>query len=173
MIRGQVPFRAAGREFFLQYGTRELAEAQAALGFRRPSSQQPDIVEEADVVVEDSRGQPKLDDEGQPTYRRQKVLVNAVERQRRVIAGFEACLLNPDPEAVIAFIRIGLRPWQRSQGVTMSEEQVQEIVNAVGLTRLRLLHMEAISLGSYLTGDELEEESGSGKAESAVPASST
>ncbi len=41
--RGEVAFTALGREMFVQYGTREIAEAQAALGFHRPDPQQPNV----------------------------------------------------------------------------------------------------------------------------------
>jgi len=172
LIRGQVPFKVAGREYFVQYGTRELAEAQGALGFHRPPPQ-PDVLEEVDVPDVDGQGRPRVDDQLRPVFRRQRVLVDAAERQRRMIASFEACLMNPDPEASIEFLRVGLGPWQRSEGVRLSMEQVHDIAQGLGLTRLRLLHMKAISLGAYLTGEEAEEDAGRGKDGSAASASST
>ena len=165
-IRGEVAFTAGGREMFVQYGTREIAAAQAALGFHRPNPQQPDVAEDVDVPVY-ADGRPKLDSRQRPVFRRQRVLVDARERQRRMIQAFDACLMNPDPEASVAFLRVGLHPWQRSTGSKHTEEAVQEIVQALGLERIRLLHMQALSLGCYLTGEEAEEEA-EGKAETAA-----
>jgi hypothetical protein len=172
LMRGQVRFRATGRELYLQYGTREIAEAQGALGFHRPNPQQPDVLEEVDVALHE-KGKPKLDAAGRPTFRREQVLVDAAERQRRMIAAFEACLLNPDPAASVSFLRIGLRPWQRDQNVKLEDGAIERIVDELGFTKLRLLHVRAVSLGSYLTGDEVEEEDGEGKAASAGPAASS
>lgn len=172
MNRGQVPFTVHGRQMYLQYGTREIAEAQAALGFRRPDPQQPDVVEDVDVpvFVDAQRETAKVDDDGLPIFRRERVLVNAAERQRRMLAAFDACILNPDPEAKVAFLRIGLRPWQREQSATFTEEWFDGVVQALGLTRIGLLHMQALSDGCYLTGEEADDE---GKAEGAASASST
>lgn len=166
-IRGQVPFKVLGRDFYIQYGTREIAEVQAALGFRRPDPQQPDTVEEVDVPVylDGNEERPKLDDDGQQVFRRQRVLVNARERQRRMLAAFDACIMNPDPEAKVAFLRVGLRPWQREHpGRQYTEEWLQGIVQALGLTRIGMLHLEALAQGCYLTGEEADDE---GKAEAA------
>lgn len=105
LLRGEVPFTALGCEMFVQYGTRELAEAQTALGFRRPDPQQPDLAEAVDEVVEK---------DGVRTVQRLTVVVDAAMRQARMIKAFEACLMNPDPEAALIFFRIGLRPWERA-----------------------------------------------------------
>jgi hypothetical protein len=169
LVRGEVPFSAAGRELFLAYGTREIAEAQAALGFRRPDPFQPDVAEEIDSPVEDKPGEPKLDASGLPVFRRLRVLVDAGERQRRMLAAFEAVLMNPDPEGLLTFIRIGLRPWERHNGAKLSDEGFHGIVQALGLVRLKMLHFQAVSFGSYLKGEETDE----GKAVGAASASST
>ena len=178
MLRGQVPFSASGRDLFLCYGTREFAEAQTALGFRRPDPQLPDLAEEVDTPLEEVVGEgkdrrlgPKRDAAGLPMFRRDRVLVDHAERQRRMIAGFEAVLMNPDLEAMLVFFRIGLRSWERSANAKLSDEQFQEIVAAVGLVRMKEAHYEAIRFGAYLRGED--EETGEGKAASAASASST
>lgn len=169
--RGEIPFRARGRELYLQYGTREIAEVQTALGFHRPDPYQPDTLEEiAEPVLEG--GKPKLDAEGMEVYRRRRVRVDAVERQRRMLAAFEACLMNPDPEATLVFFRIGLGPWQRATQTRLVDEGFYEVVRELGLNEIKLLHYKAITFGSYLKG-EADEEEGEGKAGSAGPASST
>ncbi len=170
LIRGEVPFRASGRDLFVQYGTREIAEIQAALGFRRPDPFQPDVVQEVDIAVEEG-GKPKVDELGE-VFRRRRILVDASERQRRMVAAFEACWMNPDPEAAVVFFRYGLRPWERQSGAKLTEEAFHEIVRAVGLTQMKTLHFQAISFGIYLKGEEDGGESG-GKAESGGSASTT
>ena len=169
VIRGEVPFRAAGRDMFVQYGTRELAEAQAALGFRRPNPHQPDIAEEVDEPVEEG-GMVKQDAAG-VVYRRVRVIVDAAMRQRRMVDAFEACWMRPDPEAALTCFRVGLRPWERRAGTKLSDEQFDAITRALGLARIQLLHMEAVSAGLYLKGEE--EEEGGGKGAGAVSVSST
>jgi len=169
LIRGEVPFRALGRELFIQYGTREIAEAQTALGFHRPDPYQPDVVEEVDEAVEE-KGKPKVDKAGLQVFCRRRLLIDAGERQRRMLAAFEACLMNPDPEAALVFFRIGLGPWQRQSGTHLSEEGFQDIVRALGLAEIKLLHFKAVTFGAYLKG---EEEEGEGKAQGAVSVSST
>ncbi len=170
LIRGEVPFRAAGRELFLQYGTREIAEVQAALGFRRPDPFQADVVEEVDVAVEEG-GKPKVDELGE-VFRRRRLLVDASERQRRMVAAFEACWMDPDPEAAVVFLRYGLRPWERQSGAKLTEEAFHEIVRAIGLARMKTLHFQAIAFGIYLKGEEDGGES-RGKGESVASASTT
>lgn len=182
-IRGEAPFTVrGGEERFICYGTREIAEVQSALGFRRPDSQQPDVVEEIDEPIFDTSGpkevgagmlgvpKQKTDGKGRPVFRRTRVLVDAKERQRRMIAGFNACLLNPDPEAVLTFFRIGLGPWQRKLSVKLDHEAIMKIVDSLGLTRIQLLHQQALSLGCYLFGDEIEADEG--KAQGAASVSS-
>lgn len=175
LVRGEVPFVAAGREMFLAYGTREIAEAQAALGFRRPDPFQPDVAEEIDSPVfepattEGRPPTPKLDAAGLPVFRRVRTLVDAAERQRRMLAAFEATLMQPDPEGLLTFFRIGLRRWERQSGTKLSEEAFQQAVDRLGLVKLRTMHYQAVSFGSYLNGDEADE----GKAEGAASASST
>jgi hypothetical protein len=60
-----------------------------------------------------------------------------------------------------------LRPWQRANGVKHTEEAAQDLVQALGLERIRLLHMQALSSGCHLTGEEAEPPV-EGKAESAA-----
>lgn len=173
IIRGEVPFRASGRDMFVQYGTRELAEAQTALGFRRPDPHQPDVVEETDQPVEelgeDGQSRVKRDEAG-VVYRKTRILVDAAVRQRRMIAAFEACWMQPDPEAALTCFRIGLRPWERKNGARLSDEQFEAITRSLGLAKVHLLHLEAVSVGLYLKG---EEEEGEGKAAGVVSVSST
>ncbi len=154
---------------FIQYGTREIAEAQGALGFHRPDAQQPDVAEDVDVpvYVDAAEEKPKLDDKRQPLFRRQRVLVDARERQRRLVAAFDACLMNPDPAASVVFFRVGLMPWQRANGVKHTNGAAEELVQALGLSKIRLLHMQALADGSYLTGEEAEEDEGKGGAAAA------
>lgn len=174
IIRGEVPFRAAGRDMFVCYGTRELAEAQTALGFRRPNPHQPDLVEEVDQPVEElgEDGQSRLkQDAAGVVYRRTRVLVDAAMRQRRMIDHFEACWMRPDPEAALICFRVGLRPWERRTGTRLTEEQFDAITRQLGLAKIHLLHMEAVSAGLYLQGEE-EEESG-GKVAGVASVSST
>jgi len=168
LLRGEVPFRAAGRDLFVCYGTRELAEIQTALGFRRPDPFQPDVAEEVDEPsLKD--GKPKLDGKGMATFRKVRVLVDAAERQRRMLTAFEAAWLRPDPEAALVCFRISLRPWERESGAKLSEEEFHRIAQALGLARINLLHMEAIGHGIYLKG----EEDGEGKAAGAASVSTT
>lgn len=171
LIRGEVPFKASGRQLFVCYGTREIAEIQAALGFRRPDPFQPDVVEEEDVPVEED-GQPKLDKEGLQVFARRRTLVGAAERQRRMLAAFEACWMNPDPEAALVCFRIGLHPWERQSGTKLSDEAFHEIVRKIGLVRMKKLHYQAITFGSYLKGEEEDGGEGEGK-EVAASVSST
>lgn len=173
IIRGEVPFRAAGRDLFVCYGTREVAEVQTALGFRRPSPHQPDVAEEVDEPVEelgaDGQRKPKTDALG-VVYRKVRVLVDAAVRQRRMIDAFQAVWMQPDPDAALVCFRVGLQRWERQHGVKLSEQDFGAIVQALGLARIHLLHMEAVSVGLYLKG---EEEDSEGKAESVVSVSST
>lgn len=171
LIRGEVPFRAAGRDLFVYYGTREIAEVQAALGFRRPDPFQPDVVEEVDVAVEED-GTPKLDAAGLPTFKRTRVLVDATERQRRMLAAFEAAWMNPDPEAALVCFRVGLKAWERQSGARLTDEAFHEVVRGAGLAQMKTLHYSAIVHGSYLKGEEDGGEGG-GKAEGVASVSTT
>jgi hypothetical protein len=78
--------------------------------------------------------------------------------------------MNPDPEAMLRFFRIGLGPWERANA-KLSEEDFHSVVRAVGLVRMKEIHYDAIRFGAYLRGDD--EETGEGKAASAASASST
>lgn len=175
LFRGEVPFRAGGRELYVRYGTREIAEVQAALGFQRADPFLKDEVEDVDVPVferVDSKRRPKLDAAGLQEFRRERILVDADVRQARMVAAFEAVLLNPDPAAAVTFFRVGLRPWQREAGVKFTEDQVLELVDELGLVSLKTLHAKALSFGSYLKGtQDQEEESGEGKAQAAAASS--
>lgn len=178
LFRGEVPFKAAGRELFACYGTRELAEIQTALGFRRPDPFQPDKVEEVDEPVvervkvdEDWAERQKLDDQGLPLFRRTRVLVDHAERQRRMLAAFEAVWMRPDPEAALVIFRISLKPWERRVVTKLLDSEFAQIVNALGMTRINLIHMQAIAHGVYLKGEE--EEDGEGKVAGAASVSTT
>ena len=130
LLRGEVPFSAAGRDLFLQYKTREVAEIQAALGFRRPDPFQPDTVEDVGVVL-------STDPEMLGT---RQMIIDADERQRRMVAAFEAAWMNPDPQAALVCFRIGLQPWERQTGTKLTDAAFHEIVDAVGLATLKLLN---------------------------------
>ena len=165
LLKGEVPFKAADRDMFVRYGTPEIAEIQAALGYRRPDPFQPDIVEEIDVAVEE-KGRPKLDDAGLAVFKRERLLVDASERQRRMMRAFEACWMDPDPEALLVFFRAGLKSWERLSGTALTKDAFREIVDALGLARLKILHIQAITFGCYLQGAEDGGE-GAGKVASA------
>jgi hypothetical protein len=174
IFRGEVPFKALGRDFFVRYGTREIAEVQAALGFHRPDPFLPEVAEEIDEPVTehvDGKERPKLDASGQ-VFRRERRLVDADTRQRRMLSAFEATMMNPDPEAVLVFFRASLRPWERSEGHSISDATFHALVDALGMVRLKELHMGALAYGVYLKGlDQVEREEGEGKAAAASASS--
>jgi hypothetical protein len=178
LFRGEVPFKAAGRDLFVCYGTPELAEIQTALGFRRPDPFQPDRVEEVDEpILERAKvgekwvERQKLDEQQLPAFRRTRVLVDHAERQRRMLAAFEAVWMQPDPEAALVIFRISLKAWERRVVTKLLDSEFAQIVRALGVTRINLLHMQAIAHGVYLKGEE--EEDGEGKATGAVSVSTT
>jgi len=161
LLRGQVPFEAAGRALYLCYTTSEIAQIQTALGFRRPDPFQPDHVEEVDVPVMEKVGdkggvRQKRDEKG-PVFRLERKVIDAAERQARMISAFEACWMRPDPEASLIIFRIGLRQWEREKGTKLTDAGFDEIAQALGLGEINLLHMQAVAHGVYLNGQESDE----------------
>jgi len=156
LLRGQVPFKALGRDLYIQYTTTAIAEAQAALGFRRPDPLLPDVLQEVDELqfLDAAQTKPKVGEDGLPVYVRRPVLLNAQERQRRMVEAFEACIIHPDPAAAVAFFRAGLKPWLSAQARAVPDGFVGSVVDALGLERIRLLHAEALTLGVWLAGGE-------------------
>jgi hypothetical protein len=140
--RGQTPFRALGREMFLVYGVRELAEAWSALGFRRPDPLAPPVVEERDEPLVDGRtGDPVLDEQGLPTFRRRRVYLDAAGRQQRVQDAFDAAFTNPTiPDRRIC-VRLGLGRWEKAAGVRLSEDEFEQLCDELGLEGLSALHI--------------------------------
>lgn len=168
LLRGQVPFKALDRDLYIQYTTTAIAEVQAALGFRRPDPLQPDVLQEVDEqqFLDLARTKPKLDNEGRPVYVRRPVLLNANERQRRMVDAFEACLIHPDPAAAVVFFRAGLKPWLATQVRALPDGFVADVIDALGLQRIQLLHADALAQGVWLAGRE--EDDDQGKAQSAA-----
>lgn len=142
--RGETPFRVGGREAFVFYGTRELAEMQSALGFRRPDPFAPAQIIEEDVRVDGGDG-----------LLRQKVLLDAKERQRRTLEAFDAALLNPDPVALFACLRIGMVRWEKANRPLTSDDW-HGMLDALGLPRARQLHLEAILNSCFWTPPDEE-----------------
>lgn len=172
--RGQTPFRALGREMFVVYGLQEIAEAWSALGFRRPDPLAPPVAEERDEPLFDGRtGDPLIDEQGLPVFRRRRVLLDAAARQQRVQESFDACFTNPDVPARIACLRIGLRRWEKTSGHTLTADEFQALCDELGAEGLGALHISAL-INATRSGPATEEGGGGDpNAPSAVPASST
>lgn len=142
--RGQTPFRALGREMFLVYQTRELAEAWSALGFRRADPLAPPVAEERDEPVLDKRtGDPVIDEAGLPTFRRRRVLLDAAGRQQRIQDAFDAVFTNPDIPARRTCLRIGLARWEREAGHRLTDDEFEQVCDELGLEGLSALHFAA------------------------------
>lgn len=152
--RGEVTFRALGRELFLVYGTREIAEAWSALGFRRPDPLQPVAFEEVDG-------------------RRAKV--GFPERYQRTKDAFDIVFTNPDPEALRKILRIGLGRCERASGAKMSDGDFELLCDELGMAGLGALHVATYinALQSTPGADDGAAEDSDPNAQSAAPASST
>lgn len=172
--RGQTPFRALGREMFVVFGLQEIAEAWSALGFRRPDPLAPPLAEERDEPVYDGRtGDPTVDEQGLPVFRRRRVLLDAAARQQRVQEAFDATFTNPDVPARIACLRIGLRRWEKEAGHALTPVEFQTVCDELGVEGLAALHVAALI--NATRGAPASDEGGGGdpNAPSAAPASST
>lgn len=142
--RGQTAFRALGREIYIVYGTREIAEVWSALGFRRADPLAPPVMEERDEPASDPKtGLAIRDEAGLPVFVRRRVLLDAAERQMRIQEAFDAVFTNPDVPARRTCIRIGLRRWEKEAGQPLTEEQFEELCDELGLEGLNALHVAA------------------------------
>ncbi len=141
--RGETPFKVGGRDLFVFYGTRELAEMQAALGFRRPDPFAPSVLIEEDVRLN-----------GGDRVAHRSVLLDAKERQRKTLEAFDAALLNPDPEALFACLRIGVSRWEKAKSKILERDEWFEILNSLGLPKARQLHLEAIVNSCFFGTDQ-------------------
>jgi len=171
--RGQTPFRALGREMYMVYGTRELAEAWLALGFRRPDPYAPPVAEEWDELRRDpTTGEPVIDERGLPLFSRRRGLVDAATRQQRVQEAFDACFTNPEIPARRACLRIGLQRWEREAGAKLSDDEFERLCDELGFEGMLSLHIaayvNAIRVPPVEGGEDRDP-----NAQSAGPASST
>jgi hypothetical protein len=123
---------------YLVYGTRELAEAWSALGFRRPDPLAPPVVEEWDEPL---RGEP--DEQGLPRFVRRRGLVDAATRQQRAQEAFDAVFTNPDIPARRSCLRIGLQRWEKEAGVKLSDDDFERLCDDLGFEGLSSLHIAA------------------------------
>lgn len=142
--RGETPFRALGRDMFLVYGMEEIARMQAALGFRRPDPQLPVTIEVVPVSerLKDGTLVVVLDeDTGEPQTRR--VVVDYAERHDRTIRAFDAAFMAPRVDDLVRCVRIGLRRWERTQPVPLSEHEFETLCDELGQVGLAELHARA------------------------------
>lgn len=148
--RGDVPFRALGRELFLAYRTSGLAKMQSALGFRRPDPLAAPTWEE--IVTEE-----ELEDVTDPgkwvkTAVTKRQLIGFTERQARILSAFEAVFLNPGPGDLLVMVRIGLEPWEKQTGTKLTDEEFENLAIEFGQVGLRDLHFRTV--GAALGGGE-------------------
>lgn len=171
--RGQTPFRAIGREMYVVYGTRELAEAWAALGFRRPDPLAPALVEDRDEPVRDAAtDDPVMDEQGLPRFVRRRAFLDAAGRQQRVQEAFDACFSNPEIPARRTCIRIGLQRWEKEAGAKLSDDDFERVCDELGLDGLSALHVAAF-INAVRVPPVEKTEGRDPNAPSAGPASST
>lgn len=172
--RGQTPFRALGREMFLVYGVRELAEAWSALGFRRPDPLAPPLAEERDEPLVDGRtGDPVLDEQGLPKFRRRRVYLDAAGRQQRIQDAFDAAFTNPTIPDRRTCVRIGLARWEKAAGSRLTEDEFEALCDELGLEGLSALHMAGFINATRAPRVEGAAEGPDPNAQGAAPASST
>jgi len=164
--RGQTPFRALGREMYMVYGTRELAEAWSALGFRRPDPYAPPVAEEWDERAEGE------DDRGLPRFIRRRGLVDAATRQQRVQEAFDATFTNPEIPARLTCVRIGLQRWEKEAGSRLTDDEFEKLCDELGLDGLSSLHI-ATFVNAIRVPPAEGAEGRDPNAQSAGPASST
>lgn len=173
--RGQTPFRALGRDMYLVYGTRELAEAWSALGFRRADPLAPQLVEDRDEPVRDgATGDPVLDEAGLPRFVRRRAFLDAAARQQRVQEAFDACFSNPEIPARRTCVRIGLQRWEKEAGARLPDDEFERMCDELGLDGLSALHVAAfINAVRVPPVEGAQSEGRDPNAPSAGPASST
>jgi len=171
--RGQTPFRALGREMYLVYGVRELAEAWSALGFRRPDPYAPPLVEDRDEPMRDPEtDDPMLDEQGLPRFLRRRVYLDAAGRQQRVQEAFDACFSNPEIPARRTCIRIGLQRWEKEAGAPLTENEFELLCDDLGLEGLTALHVATFINAVRVPPMEGTQSESRDPKPSAVPASS-
>ncbi len=172
--RGQTGFRALGREMYLVYGTREIAEAWSALGFRRADPLAPPLAEERDEpALDKTTGNPLVDETG-PVFVRRRVLLDAATRQERVQEAFDAVFTNPEVPARRTCVRIGLRRWEREVGQPLSDEEFERLCDELGLGGLSALHVAAwINACRVPPAEESPAEAGEGRSPKGSTAFST
>jgi hypothetical protein len=170
--RGQTPFRALGREMYLVYGVRELAEAWSALGFRRPDPLAPPVVEDRDEPVLDPKtGDPVFDELGLQKFVRKRAYLDAAGRQQRVQEAFDACFSNPEIPARRTCIKIGLQRWEQAAG-RLTEDEFERLCDELGLEGLSALHVASFINAVRVPPQEGQSEGRDPNAPSAGPASS-
>jgi hypothetical protein len=157
---------------YLVYGTRELAEAWSALGFRRPDPMAPPVAEEWDEPLHDSTGAPTLDEQGLPRFVRRRGLVDVATRQQRVQEAFDACFTNPEIPARRTCVRVGLQRWEKEVGAKLSGDEFEALCDELGLDGLSSLHI-ATFVNSIRVPPAEGGEGADPNAPSAVAASST
>jgi hypothetical protein len=168
--RGEVPFRALGRDLFLVYRTQELGAMQTALGFCRPGTFVKPTTEQVPALnlkkkngkvvqplqqVQDDDGQllAALDKHGKPKMR--TVIVTPHEQHRREIEAFDAIMLKPAARELPTLIRCGLACWER-ENEKLTDAQFDELLEEVGFFELAALHQQALE-HCYRTGLPEEE----------------
>jgi hypothetical protein len=173
--RGQTPFKALGREPYIVYGTREIAEAWTALGFRRPDPLAPPMVEDRDEPMRDrATGDPVLDEQGLQRFVRTRAYLDAAGRQQRVQEAFDACFSNPDVPARRTCIRIGLQRWEKEVGKRLTDDEFEQLCDELGVEGLAALHVGAfINAVRTPPVEGTKPEGRDPNAPSAEPASST
>lgn len=172
--RGQTPFRALGREMYLVYGTRELAEAWQALGFRRADPLAPPVVEDRDEPVRDrDTGDPVLDEAGLPRFVRRRAFLDAAGRQQRAQEAFDAVFSNPDIPARRTCLKIGLQRWEKEAGAKLTEDEFEDACDELGIEGLSSLHVAAFINAVRVPPVDGEAEGRDPNAPSAGPAFST
>lgn len=140
--RGETAFSAGGRDYYLVYGTWEIAEMQSALGFHRPDPFAPVTWE--DVETKDGT--------------KVRVELTWSERNARVLAAFDATFTNPGPGDLWKMVRIGLRRWEKANG-KLGDAEFEAICDALGLVGLQGLHLQAVTNGLRASSPEDEADS--------------
>lgn len=174
--RGETPFTVGGREAFVVYGTREIAEIQTALGFRRPSPLEPTRYEDVEVEktteLEPGKTITQIVTE--------RVAVDFGERYRRVQAAFDGLWLNAFSDATVlrTFLRHGLSRWAKGacKAGTLSDEEFEAIADELGVEGMYALHVAAwmnVSPTPRPQGEAEQQEGDDPKRRSAEEASST
>lgn len=177
--RGEVPFLALGREMYLAYGIRELAEAKAALGFHPPDPAVPAMEEQVaeEEVVRFTDGKPQTGKDGLPLTKvvRRSVVVDYAVRRRRIDEAFGQALEDPGVDGLLVLLRLGLRRWERHLGVRLTEVDFDRLWDEVGYDGLRNLHWRAARRAFRIepAADEGQDPNAQSTTPAAVPTPST